>query len=650
MIFLKQEKKGRELSSFDLLMLANELNILAGGRMQKIFQKGKQLRFEIFVSGSGTKELFFEPGKLFLTNYKREASNERFSQYLRKHLSGQKIVSIRQIGLERIVEIETEGNILALEMFSKGNVIFCDKTRMILMPMEIQEWKSRKIAQGQIYKYPPPVKNPFVLDISEFQDTMQRSEKGLAAFLATETNLSGKYAEEVCTRAGIDKAKKCKDISNDEARKLFDAIQSLPNEPKPNIILENNKPANFAPIEMQIYGGREKKYFPAFMEALDEFFANMEKEAGRMEVSENEGKHLRIIETQKSALEKWSAAEKENSMKGKAVEGSISPVQEIIDMINGLRAGEKSWDEIKSEIVERKAGNIPVSEIREKEGIAIIESNIQIDFRRSARENAKNYFEKAKHARRKKEAAAKALERAEAEMGEVTKEKPKEKIQMKRRKGQKWFEKFRWFFTKDNFLVVGGRDATQNEMIFKKHIEKGDIVLHADVHGAPLTVIKAEGRKISEDAIKEAAEFAAAYSSAWKRRLGSADVYWITPEQVSKKPPAGTSLAKGAFMIYGKKNYVRNIGLKIAVGVAFEQDDKGNKLAYPACGTARNISAHAKYFAEIVPGEKQHAELIKKIKAILMAKARPDDRPLIESIPLEDLDRLLPAGGGEIVG
>jgi Predicted RNA-binding protein homologous to eukaryotic snRNP len=35
-----------------------------------------------------------------------------------------------------------------------------------------------------------------------------------------------------------------------------------------------------------------------------------------------------------------------------------------------------------------------------------------------------------------------------------------------------WFEKFYWFITSENYLVICGRDAQQNEAIVKKYLKK----------------------------------------------------------------------------------------------------------------------------------------------------------------------------------
>lgn len=55
---------------------------------------------------------------------------------------------------------------------------------------------------------------------------------------------------------------------------------------------------------------------------------------------------------------------------------------------------------------------------------------------------------------------------------------------------QHWFEKFIYFVSSENFLVLAGRDAQQNEMLVKRHMDKGDIYLHADIHGAATHIIK----------------------------------------------------------------------------------------------------------------------------------------------------------------
>ena len=53
-----------------------------------------------------------------------------------------------------------------------------------------------------------------------------------------------------------------------------------------------------------------------------------------------------------------------------------------------------------------------------------------------------------------------------------------------------WFEKFNWFVTSENHLVLSGRDAQQNELLVKRYLRKDDLYVHADLHGAATTIIR----------------------------------------------------------------------------------------------------------------------------------------------------------------
>lgn len=60
-----------------------------------------------------------------------------------------------------------------------------------------------------------------------------------------------------------------------------------------------------------------------------------------------------------------------------------------------------------------------------------------------------------------------------------------------------WFERFHWFITSENVLVLSGRDAQQNELLFRRHLGRGDLYVHADLHGASSTIVKAPGPDVA---------------------------------------------------------------------------------------------------------------------------------------------------------
>lgn len=640
----------REMTSLDLKYAIKEMKTLENARIEKIYQKNKQIRIKVYANGE-EKEILFEPGKFFITNYKRISPDQppSFCMLLRKHLLGQRILYVKQRGFERIVEIETKDKILIFEIFSKGNVVLCEKDYTIIMPLEIQLWKEREVMPRKTYKFPPEIINPFSLSKEEFKARI-KGRKKIASFLATEFSLGGIYAEEICARADVEKSKNCSDISEEEKERLYIALKSLEQEPKPYLIYENSQPIDFAPYELKIHENKEKKFFSSFNEALDEYYTYFEmKEMEKSEEKETEDdkeKLKRIIERQKEIIKNLEKMEEEARKKAEVLFNNIDFVERIINGLRKARAS-MSWEEIKEKIeMEDSPEARAIKEIRESEGKLLLSLNnmdIEIDFTTSAIENAQNYYEKAKRYKKKIKAAKEKMEEIkEFRRMEKKKEKKEIKLPIKKRVKKHWYEKFRWSLTSEGFLVVAGKDATQNEVLYKKYLEKDDIVLHADIHGAPLTIVKAQEKEITPLAIREAAEVAAAYSSAWKLKLGSIDVYWVLPEQVSKTPPSKQYLAKGSFMIYGEKNYLRKTEVKISIGVMLDEEPR----VY--AGSVLGARKHCKYFVTVFPGDIPKNELAKKVKLMLMQKALPEDKELIEKIPEEEFLKVLP-GDGNII-
>jgi len=258
--------------------------------------------------------------------------------------------------------------------------------------------------------------------------------------------------------------------------------------------------------------------------------------------------------------------------------------------------------------------------------------SIEFDLNKSVEENAGTYFNLAKKAKKKLKGAKEALERSQRELERLKQQEDKflqecEQKQQKKenQRKQEWYEKFHWFFSSEDFLCIGGRDATSNEMVIKKHLDKDDLVLHTDMAGSPFFVIK-DGQKASEKTIQEAAQAVAVYSRAWKLGHGTADVFYVNPEQVSKEAQAGEYMSKGSFMIRGKTNYLHP-KLEYAIGLLDEQVIGGPLTA---------VKKKTINLVVVIPGREKKSVLAKKIKSKL------------KSGDLDEIIKFLPAGGGEI--
>lgn len=202
-------------------------------------------------------------------------------------------------------------------------------------------------------------------------------------------------------------------------------------------------------------------------------------------------------------------------------------------------------------------------------------TRLVLDLTKTIDENAAAYFEKAKKIRKKAGGAEKALDESIKKLQEL--ELKKKKIVLEKSKQEKlkerkkeWYEKFRWFISSEGFLVIGGRDATSNEVVIKKHTAPDDLVFHTDMAGSPFFVVKSEGRQAGSKTKEEAADATCTFSRAWRLGLHTSSVFYVSPEQVSKKTKAGEYMGKGAFMIYGKTSYIDN-KIDLAIGVTKEQ-------------------------------------------------------------------------------
>ena len=254
---------------------------------------------------------------------------------------------------------------------------------------------------------------------------------------------------------------------------------------------------------------------------------------------------------------------------------------------------------------------------------------IILKLNKSVEQNAEAYYDKAKKFKKKIPGIKKTIENYEDKIKKFEKALIEYDSNIKPRQlaaKKLWYEKFRCFYS-DGFLVIGGRDATTNDIIIKKHMDKNDIVFHTELAGSPIVLIKnPDNKKFSESIILEAAQFCASYSRSWRSGRGTAEVYHITPEQVSKEAPSGTAgLAKGSFMIYGKRNMM-DVALNIAI-CNFE----GKIMSGPISAIKKYCTKHNSQYIEIIFGKDKLSDVAKKIKKIIGG----DLDEIIRSLPSE---------------
>lgn len=643
-----------EMSSVDIRYIVRELQWLVGSRVDKVYHDGDEVRFKLRTK-EGRADLILEAGKRFhLTSYIKEAPKQpsSFTMLLRKHLGGGFIDAIEQHQFDRIVKIRIGDYTLIGELFRRGNIILVDSENRIVAALRYEEYKDRAIKPKEEYKFPPARENPLEVSFERFLELMREEpELELVRALARKLNMGGMYAEEISLRAGFEKTTPVKELSDEDLKRVYDEmIRTFNDEPKPNIVFKDGVMHDVVPIELKIYEGFEKRYFPTFSEALDEYFGKITLEKAKIEqtkkLEEKKRALMATLRKQEEMLKGFEKAMRENQEIGDLIYANYTLIERLLEEFR--KATETlGWDEFKKRIEEgKKAGNkvaLMVKGMDPKEKAVTIEldgKKVKLYLGKSIGENAEIYYEKAKKFRHKYEGALKAYEDTKRKLEEIEKlieEEQKKELNVKKleRRKRKWFEKFRWFVSSEGFLVLAGKDASTNEVLVKKHMEDNDLYCHADVYGAPHVVIK-DGQKAGERTIFEACQFAVSMSRAWSQGLYSADAYWAYPNQVTKQAPSGEYLGKGAFMVYGKRNWMHGLPLRLAVGVINYDGEE-----YVVCAPVEAIKAHTDRYIVIRPGSMKKGELVKKLRGIIKKWGY--------EVREEDLNAILPPGGGEIV-
>ncbi len=641
-----------EMSSVDIRYVVRELQSLVGSRVDKVYHDGNEIRIKL-RSREGRADLILEAGRRFhLTTYIKEAPKRpsSFTMLLRKHLSGGFIDAIEQHDFDRIIKVKVGGYTLIGELFRRGNVILLDPDGRIVAALRYEEYKDRRIMPKAEYHFPPARENPLDVSWERFLELMHEEDVELVRALARKLNMGGAYAEEIALRANIDKTKPVSELSDEELHGVFETMRATFNEePKPNIVYMDGKMYDVVPIELKRYRELEKRYFPSFSEALDEYFGRIVVERARAEQTKKlEDKKRGLLMTlrkQEELLRGFKEEAKENQEVGDLIYANFALVERLLEEFR--KATETlGWEEFKRRIEEGKnAGNrvaMMVRGVNPKEKSVTVEldgKRVKLYLNRSIGENAELYYEKSKKFRHKLEGALKAYEETKRKLEEVEKlieEESKKALSVKKleRRKKKWFEKFRWFVSSEGFLVLAGKDASTNEILVKRYLGEGDLYCHADVYGAPHVVIK-DGKKAGGDTLLEACQFAVSMSRAWGQGLYSADAYWANPDQVTKQAPSGEYMGKGAFMVYGKRNWMRGLSIKLAVGIInYEGED------YVVCAPQKAVKSHTDRYIVVRPGSLKKSELVKRIKGILGKWGY--------NVREEDVMSVLPPGNGEI--
>ena len=600
-------------SSLDIYAFVNcYKDEISGSFIKKIHQISQdEFLFQIYRSDIKKRSLFLSLSKgIAFHEAETPETPSNMAMILRSMLEDRKILSIYQINFDRIVCIELSGGLkVILEVFREGNLIVLQDD-VIKFAFNQREWKNRTIARGSAYS-PPESNDPTKLGPEGYSQILRNSKANIVQTLATRLNLGGEMAEEVVFRLGLDKNTLAAEFTRiDDLRNTIDEIL---NEAKRNRGYLHSDDDIISPIVLNHLRKEPDRIFETFSDGLDYYLQNFpETEAKESPMQ----KRIRSIE---KSIEEFRSNSEKFRKQGEFIFSNLKAVGTVIDMIRNQE------NKITKDLELFPGCTVVAFDPSKKRCQVNLSGNvIDLQYNKKPTENGNLAFQQSKDFHAKIEGAEKAIEDAKRQIV------PVEKAQRKKARKTFWFETYRWFFTSEGNLVLAGKDRKSNEKVIKKHMKQFDLYVHADLYGAPSTLVKGtDTSRPSEQSVKEACQFAVCFSRAWPAGQLSGSAYWVYPEQVSKTAESGEYVSSGSWVIRGKRNYLFDLPMHLYIGkINFSGETIPMVSPVPFESQGKLI--------EITPGKTKRDEIARTIREALETS-------------LEEIERILPPGTSEIV-
>src|SRR5215204_3366850 len=542
--------------------------------------------------------------------FKPMEENNSIENIAQKELERAKLELIEQVGSERIISLkfrhpDGKVRIVVGEFFGDGNIIICNENMQIIAILNPIQVRHRTLNVGLRYVYPPArgvdVFNITLDQMLSLRDGVKNLD--VLRWIGRNISMPKKFVEEVINRAGIQVDKQAAQLSDDEVNKIYDTVKDIVNEVstggknhEPIVIMLNDKPQEALPIITQEAAIAAKmikenniKKVVSYMDAVDEVLSS--------EIM-NIGRSSRTVELDRQIAVLEHDLEEQNKAKETVLQ--------------------------KAAAIRKLAGELMALSYRGSDGI----TDVLADYSASLEEAHANILAQ--------------IEKLRSETAAIHK-----KVIVKEQISREWYERYRWFITTDGLLVIGGRDASSNSALIRKHLTEHDIVFHAEVYGSPFFIIKnaaafaATQEGTIDSSLHQVAQATISFSRAWKDGLSSADAYWVMAEQVKKGAPTGQFLPKGSFVIEGKRNYLKGVELRLAIGI-MQLNNRETLL----CGPEEAIKKCSIFYAVLLQGGMDPMNAAKKAKSEFV-KIADDNIKIAESIKhisLDEFVRALPTG------
>ena len=518
-----------------------------GARIEKLTQPEKDQIVLQMRSFDGGRKLLIDAGsntpRIGFSSVAREnpASPPMFCMLLRKHLSGAHLLSVEQIGFERVARLTFQTrdemgflaarHLIAEVMGRYSNLIFTDekdKILAVLRPVDFTTSSRRQVLPGMTYELPPAQTektDPLLIDKAAFTALWEDApgDREAAKWLTgTFCGLSATVAREIVFRASGNTESTLRQCDFSLLWSHFASVMDVIREGAfaPCVMMDGDKPVEYAFLPLTQYGAAWRREDGAASEVMDRFFATRDREN---RVRQRAGDVLRIL----------TAAETRIHKKLDAQRGELIDCERAVEY-------KKAGDLITANmyLLERgmKSATLTDYEDYHEADGTFGEYTVQLDERLTPAANAQRYFKKYNKSKTAKVELTRQIEIGEreltyiysvfdalthaetdADLSEIREELYRSGYasRMKNYTAKKaTAPKIMRFVTENGYSVLCGKNNVQNEHITHKLADRNDYWFHAkDVPGSHVVLV-CNGQEPPEIDFTQAAEIAAQYSKA----------------------------------------------------------------------------------------------------------------------------------------
>jgi len=521
------------LDAICMTALLDELRgVLEGGKIDKIYQPTRdEVVFHMRANGGNVKLLLSaNPGhpRPQLTELSREnpEAPPMFCMLLRKHLTGARLLELKQPPMERLAEFrfETLNELgdrverkLILECIGrKSNLILLDDEGRItdcIRRVDADLSAQRPVMPGMFYQYPetPDKRNPLAMEEEELRDLLAAVPEDKAWdkwLLDTFNGVSPLVARELVFRAGDDPQELA-----EQGNKVFNSAKEKSFTPV--VLKRDGKLADFSFMPILQYGpSTELKRYETFSQMLDDFY---EAREAQERVKQRGQDFIKSVTNARDRIARRIA----NQEKELAAAADRETMRQYGDIITS------SLHMMKKGMTVLRAANFYDPEYREVE--------IPLDPLKTPQQNAAKYYRDYTKAKTAEEMLNIQLEKGKMELDylnsvlesitlsegdrdlqEIRQELTetgylrRQKTAAKREK--KVTSKPMEFRSSAGLRISVGKNNSQNDRLTTKEAFKSDVWLHTQkIHGSHV-ILHTEGGKPDGESLREAAVLAAWFS------------------------------------------------------------------------------------------------------------------------------------------